>query len=81
MWEARVARDVWHGLGLEEMSDCDEDLESIWDEALHSWGSGGSQSESPECDGVMPGYDSDDSDYLLAELAPKCVRVSTQTSL
>ena len=34
---ARLAQDVWQELGLEEMSECDEDPETMWD-------SGGSRS-------------------------------------
>ena len=51
---ARVAHDVWHELGLEEMSDCDEDPKSIGDGALDIGRSEGSWFEGSECDNGMP---------------------------
>ena len=54
------AHDVWHDLGLEEMSDCDEDPAS-------SGGSDSSRSESPECDSVMPEGDGNENDCLLGD--------------
>ena len=71
---------MWQELGLEEMSYCDEDPATAWDE-VDSGESEESRSESPERDSTMLDGDGDggESDCELAEMVPQ--RALTQTGL
>ena len=67
--EARSAREAWQELGLEDMLECDEEPESIWD--VDSGGSGSRSSGGETDETIVSGDSGSDSDCNVLKLPLK----------
>ena len=63
--EARTTREAWQELGLEEMSECDEEPMSVWD--VDSGGSDSHSTGTETDEKVMSGDSDSDSDCAMLE--------------